>query len=102
MQVTRIRTDRLTPQEKGICGEFSITLDDLFCIHKIFVINGRKGLFIAFPNTGEMKLHKNSKRFSDIAHPTTQEFRKVIEDKIIEKYNEEISNKTTTDNIDEA
>ena len=90
MEITRIRTDSITPRESGICGEFSITLDNIFCVHKIYVINGKKGLFIAFPNTGEMKLYKNCKRYSDIAHPTTQEFRSLIEQKILEQYQVEV------------
>ena len=90
MRVTRIRTDSLTPQENGICGEFTVTLDEALCIHKIHVINGRKGLFIAFPPS-EMKIYKNQKRFSDLVHPTTQEFRQDIEEKVLEHYKEEVS-----------
>jgi stage V sporulation protein G len=90
MDITRIRTDSITPKDSGICGEFSVTFDNILCIHKIYVINGKKGLFIAFPNTGEMKLFKNCKRYSDIAHPTTQEFRKEIEDRVLEQYHIEL------------
>lgn len=92
MQITRIRTDRIMPDEKR-CGEFTVYFDDILAIHKIYVIKGEKGLFIAFPNTGEMKLYKNQqdkKRYDDIAHPTQQSFRKSIEDMIIKQYNDEL------------
>lgn len=91
MLITNIRVDSITPKSKGICGEFTITLDDLICIHRIYVINGKKGLFIAFPNTGEMKVYKNNKRYIDIVHPTNAEFRSYIEKKILEKYNNMIN-----------
>ena len=87
MTITNIRVDSITPKVRGICGEFTITLDDLICIHHIYVINGSKGLFIAFPNTGEAKQFKNTKRYADIVHPTNADFRKYIENTILEKYN---------------
>lgn len=92
MKVTSIRVDSLSPQSKGICGEFTIVLDDAICIHKIYVVNGEKGLFITFPNTGEMKMYKKSKRFFDIVHPTSNSVRKIIEDEVLNRYNEEVSN----------
>ena len=91
MIVTRVKTDNLTPQDKGICGEFTVYLDDILCIHKVFVINGEKGLFISFPNTGKMSRYANSKRFHDIVHPTKTSLRLHIQDKVLEHYNDEVS-----------
>ena len=91
MNVTNIRVDSISPKDKGICGEFTITLDDLLCIHRVYVINGKKGLFIAFPNTGEMKLYKNNKRYIDIVHPTNRDFRIYIENLVLEKYHSVLS-----------
>lgn len=87
MEITNIRVDSITPKSKGICGEFTITLNDMLCIHRIYVINGKDGLFIAFPNTGEYKINRNGKRYIDIVHPTNQEFRTYIEEAILGKYN---------------
>lgn len=92
MIVTAVKTNSIEPKDSGICGEFTITLDDAICIHKIYVVNGEKGLFITFPNTGEMKMYKRSKRYFDIVHPTNKTVREMIEREVLKKYHEELSN----------
>lgn len=92
MTVTKIITNNLSPQERGICGEFSVTLDDSLCIHKIYVVNGEKGHFITFPNTGEMKRFAKAKRFADIVHPTNNTLRQHIQDEVLNYYFDEIEN----------
>lgn len=91
MVVTSITMQRLSPQERGICGEFSIVLDDSLCIHKISVISGDKGLFIAFPNTGEMRRFANSKKYLDIVHPTNNNLRQMIQSEVLKRYEEELA-----------
>lgn len=94
MQITNIVTNSISPKELGICGEFTITLDDSLCIHKIRVVNGSKGLFITFPNTGEMKRFSKAKRYADIVHPTNNSLRQYIQKEVLLKYNDEIKNLT--------
>lgn len=59
----------------------SITIDDVFVIHDIKVIEGAKGLFIAMPSR---KLKDNT--FVDIAHPINHETRKEIQTAILDEY----------------
>lgn len=92
MVVTNIVTNSISPQEHGVCGEFTITLDNSLCIHKVLVVNGEKGLFITFPNTGEMKRYSKAKRYVDIVHPTNNSLRQHIQAQVLKKYNEEIAN----------
>jgi DNA-binding cell septation regulator SpoVG len=92
MTVTKIVTNSISPQESGVCGEFTVTLDDALCIHKILVVNGEKGLFITFPNTGEMKRFTKAKRYADIVHPTNNSLRQYIQTQVLEWYNKEIEN----------
>ena len=49
MRVTNVVFSKLCPVSKGVCAEASIVLDDEVCIHKVKVIQGDKGLLIAFP-----------------------------------------------------
>lgn len=90
MTVTKIVTNSISPQERGVCGEFTITLDDALCIHRVLVVNGVKGLFITFPNTGEMKRFTKSKRYADLVHPTNNDLRQHIQSEVLNRYNEEI------------
>lgn len=86
MQITNIRFDKLEPKDSGVCAEATIFLDNILCIHKVSVVNGKKGLFIAFPNTGNMKRYKNAKRYFDIVHPIDKSLRQYIENEVIFKY----------------
>ena len=90
MQITKIVTNNISPKESGVCGEFSVTLDDSLCIHKILVVSGEKGLFITFPNTGEMRRFSKAKRYMDIVHPTNNSLRQYIQKEVLIKYNKEL------------
>ena len=90
MQITKIVTNNISPKESGVCGDFSVTLDDSLCIHKILVVSGEKGLFITFPNTGEMRRFSKAKRYMDIVHPTNNSLRQYIQKEVLIKYNEEL------------
>lgn len=92
MQVTKIEVSNVSPKESGICAEVSIILDNALCVSNIHVINGKKGLFIAFPNTGQMRLHKGSKRYKDIVYPISKSFRQDIESKVLTVYLEKVAN----------
>ena len=61
----------------------SITIDEVFVIHDIKVLESEKGLFIAMPS----KKTPDGK-FKDIAHPINTETRELIQNAIIQKYNE--------------
>lgn len=90
MIVTKIVTNSISPQEHGVCGEFTVTLDDALCIHKVLVVNGSKGLFITFPNTGEMKRYNRAKRYADLVHPTNNTLRQHIQTEVLKYYNDEV------------
>ena len=65
MQITDVRVRKVTSQNK-MKAIASITIDDVFVVHDIKVI-------------GE---------FKDIAHPINTETREMLQNLIIEKYNE--------------
>ncbi|MCR5486444.1 MAG: septation regulator SpoVG [Lachnospiraceae bacterium] len=84
MEITDIRI-RKVEKEGKMKAIVSITLDDVFVIHDIKVIEGDKGLFIAMPSRkgadGE---------FRDIAHPISSEMRTMLQNMIIERYHQDI------------
>ena len=65
-------------------SKVNITLDDEFVVHDIKVIEGEKGLFIAMPSKKSA-----DGEYRDIAHPITQECRKMFEDAVLEAYKAE-------------
>ena len=83
MQITDVRVRKITSQNR-MKAIASITLDDVFVIHDIKVIESDKGLFIAMPSR-----KTPNGEFKDIAHPINTETREMIQTAIIDKYNEE-------------
>jgi stage V sporulation protein G len=63
----------------------SITIDNVFVIRDLKIIEGTTGLFVAMPS----KKRKDG-QFKDIAHPLNQETRNEIERMVFEAYEKEI------------
>lgn len=88
MIITSIRIDTYTPKESGVCAEVTVELDSQIAIHKIRVVNGSKGLFIAMPNLGNFFTNREGKKHViDIVHPITRDFQEELDKKILEVYN---------------
>ena len=81
MELTDIRIRKVTG-EGNLKAYVTITFDDCFVLHNVKIIEGKQGFFIAMPSrrigTGE---------FRDIAHPINIDFRRKMQDKILEEYN---------------
>lgn len=80
MQITDIRVRKLENDNK-MKAVVSITIDDVFVIHDIKVIEGEKGLFIAMPSKKTA-----DGEYRDIAHPINSETRSELQNLIIQKY----------------
>ena len=83
MQVTDVRVRKVTSQNR-MKAIASITIDDVFVIHDIKVIESDKGLFIAMPSR-----KTPNGEFKDIAHPINTETRNMIQKLVLDKYNQE-------------
>ena len=70
----------------------SITLDDEFVIHDIKVIEGEKGLFIAMPSR-----KASDGEYRDIAHPINSETRSMIQQIVLQRYEEALANDDAAD-----
>lgn len=86
MKITSVNVRITEKEESRMKGNASILLDDCFAIHDIRIIEGDNGLFIAMPSRKTA-----TGGYRDIAHPITQECRKMFEDAILEAYNKEIA-----------
>lgn len=80
MQITDIRVRKIAKEGK-MKAVVSITLDQVFVVHDIKVIEGAKGLFIAMPS------RKSSDGvFRDIAHPINSETRELLQEMVLTAY----------------
>ena len=80
MNITDVRVRKVTKEGK-MKAVVSITLDDVFVVHDIKVIEGEKGLFIAMPSR-----KASDGEYRDIAHPINSGTRERIQQIILEKY----------------
>lgn len=80
MIITDVRV-RTIESEGKLRGIASITIDDVFVVHDIKVIEGDKGLFIAMPSKKAA-----DGEYRDIAHPINSATRDSIQKMILEKY----------------
>lgn len=80
MNITDVRVRKMTKEGK-MKAVVSITIDDVFVVHDIKVIDGEKGLFIAMPSR-----KSTDGEYRDIAHPINSETRDSIQKIILESY----------------
>ena len=80
MKITDVRVRKVAKEGK-MKAVVSITLDDIFVVHDIKVIEGDKGLFIAMPSR-----KSGDGEYRDIAHPINSETREWVQKVILEGY----------------
>lgn len=86
MKLTNVRVRVVEKENSKMRGFASVTLDDMFAVHDIRILEGDNGLFLAMPSKqiGEGE-------YKDIAHPINQEARQMFSDAIIEEYKKELA-----------
>ena len=80
MNITAVRVRRVAKEGK-MKAVVSITIDEEFVVHDIKVIEGEKGLFIAMPSK-----KTPDGEYRDIAHPIHGEMRAMLQDAILDSY----------------
>lgn len=87
MEVTEVRV--FPVNEEKLKAYVTITFDDCFVIRDLRIINGNNGLFVAMPS----KKRRNG-TFKDIAHPLNNDTRRLIETKVLNEYEVELTKAT--------
>ena len=78
-------------EENKLRAYVNITIDSVFMVRGLKVIQGADGLFVAFPN----KKGKNG-MFRDVAHPLNSETRTEIEEMVLAAYDRALKEKTAS------
>ncbi len=81
MEITDIRIRKVNADGK-LKAYVTVTFDESFVVHNVKIIEGDSGVFIAMPS----RKTKNGV-YKDVAHPINTEFRTVLQDRILEEYN---------------
>jgi len=83
MEITDIRIKKIDRDGK-LRAVASITIDGIFVVHDIKIIEGEKGLFIAMPSK-----RSADGEYRDVAHPINSDTRRDLQNMILDKYNKE-------------
>lgn len=74
----------------------NITIANCFTVHGLSVMNSNKGLFVAMPT--KVKQEQGGNKYYEIAHPVTSSMRKLVSDKVISAYNEQLQTQSLEKN----
>ncbi len=80
MDITDIRIRRVESEGKL---KAYVTFDECFVVHNLKIISGQAGTFVAMPSRKTKK-----GEYKDIAHPINSDFRKVIQERILDEYSQ--------------
>ena len=95
MEITDIKVRKLFGDDGPMKAIVSITFDNQLALHDIKVINAREKFFIVMPS------RKNpDNTYRDIVHPINASFRSLLENAVIEAYNEALLNADAEDFAD--
>ena len=97
MNITDIRIRRTFENESKLKALVSITFGNTFALHDIKVIDGSERLFVAMPARED-----ENGDFRDIAHPITADFRRELEQKVLEAYAMHLEQKQSVEPTQEA
>ena len=87
MNITDVRVRLMDKADSNMKAVASITIDGEFVVHDIKVIQGNDKLFIAMPSKKD-----GNGDFKDIAHPINTATRTKIQETVLAKHEEVISN----------
>ncbi|NQT26166.1 septation protein SpoVG family protein [candidate division KSB1 bacterium] len=92
MEITEVNIS--LKEEEKLKGFANITLDDIFVIRGLKIIQGINRYFIAMPSR-----RKRDGTYSDVAHPITHSFRKEMEKKVLDKYWETVNQYSSVESL---
>ena len=95
MNITNTKIYKLTDSKTLALA--SITLDNEFVVSGLKVLNGKNGLWVAFPNRKD-----NKGEYHDICFPITKEARQGIITTVLDKYNAEVEPHEIYENVSES
>lgn len=88
----KIRVKINEKNDSNIKAYVSLTFDECFTVIGLKVVDGKNGLFVAYPS-----YRTSDGTYKDIAYPLNTDYREILSDAIINKYKKEIDNHKETD-----
>ena len=93
MKITEVRV--FPVHEDKLKAYVSIVIDDAFVVSDIKIIDGKNGRFLSMPAT-----RRKNGTFRDIAHPLNVETRRIIEQRVFERYDQVLAGGVEAHDLD--
>lgn len=94
MTITEVRITLL--QTPPCIGLASVTLEDVFVVTGIRIMDGKKGLFVSMPS------RKNKEGdYQDICFPVTADFREYLHEKVLQEYNAKYKKEKNVESVED-
>jgi len=90
VEITEVRVT-LRDEEK-LKAFANVTFDDAFVIRGLKIISGAKGYFVSMPSR-----RRPDGSHQDIAHPINSDMRRIIEQRVLDAYQEKVKNSSEQD-----
>ena len=85
MEITDVKIRKIISDGR-LRAVVSVTIDDMFAVHDIKVVQGDERLFVAMPSRKD-----ENGVFRDIVHPISPSARKLFEENILEAYERQLA-----------
>lgn len=85
MEITDVKIRKIM-SEGRLRAVVSVTIDDMFAVHDIKVVQGDERLFVAMPSRKD-----ENGIFRDIVHPISASARKLFEESILDAYERQLA-----------
>ena len=85
MEITDVKIRKIMTDGR-LRAVVSLTIDDMFAVHDIKVVQGDERLFVAMPSRKD-----ENGVFRDIVHPISASARKMFEETILEAYERQLA-----------
>ncbi len=85
MEITDVKIRKIMTEGR-LRAIVSVTIDDMFAVHDIKVVQGEERLFVAMPSRKD-----ENGIFRDIVHPISPYSRKLFEETILEAYDRQLA-----------
>lgn len=87
MKITLVKV--FPVNEEKLKAFVSVVFDNCFMVNDIKIIQGKDGLFLSMPSR-----RKKTGEFKDVAHPLNNEFRRLLEEVVLNEYREIVNDAT--------
>ena len=85
MEITDVKIRKIM-SEGRLKAVVSVTIDDMFAVHDVKVVQGDERVFVAMPSRKD-----ENGVFRDIVHPISGAARKLFEESILEAYERQMA-----------